>query len=188
MYCLIENVHIMKNWLSYSVACAALMLSACGAEDYFNTENGEAYREQYTQNQKNEFRTNFEEKFGKISSTQTWDFAGSNPYLTRAVEYSATAVEGLDFGLNPQSEYLKKGYTGLLNKWVIKDGTNNITSSSPNYGIYNDISVKQLPDGKNILEIQHILSPQAMTSPSTRFQLRVVIPMICMSRSATTQK
>lgn len=166
MYCLIENVHIMKNWLSYSVACAALMLSACGAEDYFNTENGEAYREKYTQDVKNEFRTNFEEKFGVISPSQTWDFAGNNPYLTRAVEYSATAVEGLNFGLNPQSEYVKKGYTGLLNKWVIKDGTNNITSSSPNYGIYNDISVKQLPDSK-----QHTGKTAYLVAPSNDFTI-----------------
>lgn len=141
------------------MACAALMLSACGAEDYFNTENGEAYREQYTQNQKNEFRTNFEEKFGKISPTQSWDFAGSNPYLTRAVEYSATPVEGLNFGLKPETQLSWGNY-------VFKSGTNDVTSTSPNYGIYNDISVKQLPDGK-----KHTGNTAYLVAPSNDFTI-----------------
>lgn len=123
---------------------------SCTAEDYYNTENGAAYREKYAQDMKNEFRQNFEETFGKISSTQSWDFSNmATRAVTRAGEgITVTPVAGMDFGVS-----------NSLTTTSIK------STFSKNIALQQHIT-KKLPDGKTQSGEEAIL-----TAPANSFTI-----------------
>lgn len=140
----------MRKFNYISTLFAAALMVSCTAEDYYNTENGAAYREKYAQDMKNEFRQNFEETFGKISSTQSWDFSNmATRAVTRAGEgITVTPVAGMDFGVS-----------NSLTTTGIK------STFSKNIALQQHIT-KKLPDGKTQSGEEAIL-----TAPANSFTI-----------------
>ncbi len=65
----------MRKYIYVSaILCAGLMVS-CSTTDYYNTQEGGAYREYYVQKIKADYDAAFKAAFGEIDSNQSWDFS-----------------------------------------------------------------------------------------------------------------
>ena len=68
----------MKKYLSFGVLAIAFgaMFSGCSKTSDFS-DAIEQNKAQLAENQKNEYRLNFEKKYGKVDANQSWDFTKS---------------------------------------------------------------------------------------------------------------
>lgn len=65
----------MKKYIYVSAILCAGLMASCSTTDYYNTQEGGAYREYYVQKIKADYDAAFKAAFGEIDSNQSWDFS-----------------------------------------------------------------------------------------------------------------
>lgn len=113
----------MKKLFYLLSIISLVVLSSCKEEDYFHTQNGEEYREYYTQELKKEFRKNFENTFGTIASNQSWDLTTNGKFYGTESAASGTRAAGTRAMQTGDWYYVQNETLGWLQE-ELPDGTN----------------------------------------------------------------
>ena len=126
----------MKKYLSFGVLAIAFsaMFSGCSKTSDFS-DVIEENNAQIAENLKNEYRLNFEKKYGKVDANQTWDFTGIGNGTTRAEAVTCVNIDypgTLQTSLHTDKSALQKI---LVNGETVEGAEVNVKTWNPNVSV-----------------------------------------------------